>query len=592
MAGPNPTQTVPPRTWRHRAASAGVIAILAAVLGAPAVAAEPAGTLVLNAGAALTMSATVQATVATSDGSAPTEVRLANSGTVVDGVLEDGETRPWAAVLAWSLDATPCPCGDGQRTVWAQWRTADGPWSATVSDTITLDRTAPTGTVVIDGGAATFGDPWAWHNHGIVLPSVRLTVTVSDAGPALPPGAWAVSRDGVRWEQHPLTAYGTYEHEYDLTAGDEQEGVKKVWVKWRDAAGNWSEPATDTIGLQYEYVGRVVVGDGGGYEDSFVVQVRFPVDVLPPEGVDSVWVTSDYEGCDSPPYDDECAARRYPWSSDLVVRWDLRDPAYLGSGREGPRRVMAWWVSTTGRTSNGSQQFFILDREDPVAGPPRPVIVTNSVVGSEPATSAGSSGSRVTASIRWSSGGTGSPIAANRLQQSTNSQAWTTVALSNPKASSATRTLKPTATYRFRVRSADKAGNWSSWTTGPTFRVALKQQTQSAIRYSGTWRTKVRSDASGGSLRYARGRGATAALRFTGRGIAVVAPRSPSGGEMSVYVDGKLVKTVYLYGSTYQARRVVFSRSWASSGTHVIAVVKKYANTDAPIALDAFLVLK
>jgi hypothetical protein len=81
-------------------------------------------------------------------------------------------------------------------------------------------------------------------------------------------------------------------------------------------------------------------------------------------------------------------------------------------------------------------------------------------------------------------------------------------------------------------------------------------------------------------------------LRFTGRGIAVVAPRSPIGGEMSVYIDGRLIKTVYLYGSTYQARRVVFSKSWASSGTHTIAVVKKYANPDAPISLDAFLVLK
>ena len=592
MTGPDRMQTAPSRTWRRWAASAGAVAIFASSLGAPAAAAEPTGDLVLNAGAPLTASASVQAAISTTDGSTPTEVRLANAGTVVDGVLAAGETRGWAVSIAWSLDATPCPCGDGERTVWAQWRTADGPWSAIVSDTIALDRTAPTGTVVIDGGAPTLGDPWAWHNSGITIPSVRLTISVSDVGPSLPPGGWAVSRDGAHWEEHPLAAYGTFDVDYELVWMDVDEGVRTVWVKWRDAAGNWSAPATDTITLRYEYAGRVVVGDGGGYEDGFVVPVRFPVDVLPPEGVDSVWVASDYEGCHNQPYDDECAARRYAWSPDLVVRWDLREPAYLGSRREGYRRVIAWFVSRTGRTSNWSQQGFILDREDPVAGPPRPVIVTNSVVGDSSAISAASSGETVTASIRWSSGGTGSPIAANRLQQSTNGRAWTTVALSTPKASSATRTLSPTATYRFRARSADKAGNWSGWTAGATFRVAMKQQTRSAIRYSGTWRTKVRADASGGSLRYARGRGATATMGFTGRGIAVVAPRSPTGGEMNIYVDGRFIKTVYLYGSTYQPRRVVFSKSWASPGTHTIAIVKKYANPDAPISLDALLVLR
>ena len=71
---------------------------------------------------------------------------------------------------------------------------------------------------------------------------------------------------------------------------------------------------------------------------------------------------------------------------------------------------------------------------------------------------------------------------------------------------------------------------------------------------------------------------ATATMRFTVRSVAVVAPRSSTGGEMNIYVDGKFAKSIYLYGSTYQPRRVVFSTSRTSSGTHTIAVVKKPAS--------------
>ena len=594
MTGRDQIHSKPRRTWRRWAASGGVVAILVASLGRPAVAAEATGALVVDSGAAVTASSTVQAAVTTTDGSMPTEVRLANTATVVDGALADGRPDPWAPSITWSLDAGPCPCGDGERTVWAQWRTADGPWSEIVSDSITLDQTAPTGTVVIDDDAPTMGDPWDWHNNGYTFPSVTLTITVSDAGPNLPPRAWAVSRDGKAWDQRPLDAYGTFEADYELIGSSNvDEGVKKVWVKWQDAAGNWSQPATDTITLRYEQAGRVVVGDGGGYEDSLVVPVRFPVDVVPPEGVASVWVSSDYAGCDVQPYDRECMARRYAWSPDLVINWDLRVVAYGGSTREGYRRVIAWFVSQTGRVSQWTGQGFIIDREEPVAGPPRPVIATNSVVGgTSSSSSATATSSRVTASIRWSSRGTGSPIAANRLQQSTNRAAWATVVLTKPTATSATRTLSPNSTYRFRARSRDRAGNWSSWSTGATFKVAAIQQDSAAIRYSGRWHTQVRSDALGGSLRYARAPGARATMRFTGRGVAVVAPRFATGGDMNVYVDGRLVKMVYLYGSTYQPRRVVFSTSWATSGTHTIAVVKKYPNPDAPIALDALVVLK
>ena len=90
VTGRDQIHTTPQRTWRRWAASGGLVAILVASLGRPAVAAEAAGGLVLDSGAALTASSTVQAAIATTDGSTPTDVRLANSATVVDGALADG----------------------------------------------------------------------------------------------------------------------------------------------------------------------------------------------------------------------------------------------------------------------------------------------------------------------------------------------------------------------------------------------------------------------------------------------------------------------------------------------------------------------
>lgn len=572
------------RVWRRCAAVVGAFALVLALPSSAPITRAGEDSLVIDGGALLTASSSVAASITPGDGSAPAQVRLANDGSTAGGELVDGQTIPWAASIPWSLDAAPCPCADGELTVWAQWRTADGPWSAVVSDSITVDRTGPTGTVVINGGDPTIGDPWNWVNHGYTLPMAHLSMSVTDAGPNLPPRAWAVSRDGSTWEQYPLAAYGPYEVDYDLLGSNDAEGVRTVWVKWEDAAGNWSAPATDTIVLKYQEAGRVVVGDGGGYEDTLVVPVRFPVDVMPPEGVKSVWVSSDYLGCDMPPYD--CSAKEYAWTPGMVISWDLRNTAYLGSTRLGYRRVVAWFVSTTGRTTEVALQGFILDKTPAVSGPPRPVFATNSVVADTSTTS------HVTASIRWTAAGTGSPVAASRLQRSASGGAWKPVTLATKAATSATVSLAQKAAYRFRSRALDKAGNWSTWTTGATFTVAARQQNASSIVYTGRWHTVTRADASGRSLVTATAKGARATTTFTGRSVAVVAPRSPNGGEFDVFVDGRFVKTVYLYGSAYQPRRVVFATSWASAATHRISIVKKYAETSAPISLDAILVLR
>ena len=140
---------------------------------------------------------------------------------------------------------------------------------------------------------------------------------------------------------------------------------------------------------------------------------------------------------------------------------------------------------------------------------------------------------------------------------------------------------------QYRVRAAYTSGTTSTWQKTASYSMQVIQENDSRITYSGSWRTDASSDALGGHLRSTGTQGAFAKFTFTGRAFAWIAPRS-AGSNASVYVDGKLLKTVILAG-TNEPRRVDFSVAWKSAGQHTVKIVKKYVTNRLPI--DAFLVL-
>jgi hypothetical protein len=190
---------------------------------------DPAGTITLNAGAALTTSPNVTAAVPATDtgGSGVSLVRLSNSSTVSGGVLTTGTSFVYTTPIAWTLSA-----GDGTKTVYAQWRDSAGNWSAVDSDTITLDATAPTGTVQINGGAAE-----------TTTANVTLTLTTND-GTGTGTTQVLISNSSSFTGATPVPYAAT--KPWTLTAGN---GTKTVYVKFIDAAGNVSAAAQDTITL-------------------------------------------------------------------------------------------------------------------------------------------------------------------------------------------------------------------------------------------------------------------------------------------------------------------------------------------------------
>lgn len=86
-------------------------------------------------------------------------------------------------------------------------------------------------------------------------------------------------------------------------------------------------------------------------------------------------------------------------------------------------------------------------------------------------------------------------------------------------------------------------------------------------------------------------RWSTARYTFTGRGIAVVAPRGPGRGRIRIYLDGVYRGTVDTYRSHFLPRLMVFVKAYASTGTHTI-VLRVEGTSGRPVfSLDGFIVL-
>jgi subtilisin family serine protease len=197
-------------------------------------------------------------------------------------------------------------------------------------------------------------------------------------------------------------------------------------------------------------------------------------------------------------------------------------------------------------------------------------------------------GSSVKTRVRWPAGTDDlSGIGSYAVRQSVNGAAWTTVTAATTGLW-VDRPLTFNATYQYRVRAHDHAGNNSAYVDGPVVRPKLYQQTSGTVTYGGTWTTSSYSSASGGSTRYATKSGAWVRFSFTGRAVGVVAPRSPTRGSVKVYVDGVYAGTVSAYRGSGQSRILLLAKNWASSGSHTIKLVLVGTAGHPRFDIDAF----
>jgi thermitase len=240
---------------------------------------------------------------------------------------------------------------------------------------------------------------------------------------------------------------------------------------------------------------------------------------------------------------------------------------------------------TTGKTATGriADAWWALDWLGPLtAAPDSYRFVTGSILGS----------SGIKVKVVWPAAPddmTG--VASYLIQQKKGTGGWSTLA-SATTARSVTRTLAMATAYRFRVRARDVAGNTGPLVEGPTVTARLVQESNSKLRYTGTWYSSRSSAASGGRTRYATRAGASVSYTFTGRGIAVIAPKGPTRGSVKIYVDGSHVKTVSLYRAKTLSRMVIHRAYWAASGAHTVRLVVVGTKGRPRVDLDAFVVLR
>lgn len=172
--------------------------------------AVPAGTFAITYGARFTRSrdVTLRSTI-----TGASEMRFQNAGAVWSAWQNYSPTVAWVLVDR-----------DGTRTVHAEYRTDLG---VTVSktDTIVLDRKAPVvRSVTLNNGAA-------YTNAR----NVKVTTSVDDAA------YMCFSTDSSSWS-------GWYSYRSDMWwTLPSQAGTRRVYVKFKDAAGNISDVASDSI---------------------------------------------------------------------------------------------------------------------------------------------------------------------------------------------------------------------------------------------------------------------------------------------------------------------------------------------------------
>ena len=154
------------------------------------------------------------------------------------------------------------------------------------------------------------------------------------------------------------------------------------------------------------------------------------------------------------------------------------------------------------------------------------------------------------------------------------------------------RTFTTSASYELRVRARDAAGNWSSWALMPAVSTGVAQDTSGSIARSGTWTSVSNSSYSRGTAINARRAGATLTRTFTGRSVAWISAVGPTRGSARVYIDGALVSTVSQYRADPGYRKVVFERSWATSGTHTIRIEVVGTSGHPRVDLDALVVIR
>ena len=181
-------------------------------------------------------------------------------------------------------------------------------------------------------------------------------------------------------------------------------------------------------------------------------------------------------------------------------------------------------------------------------------------------------------------------ISIYEVERSVDGGSWSKVATLGGQTLSYKTSGSTSHSYAFRVRATDGRGLISARVASSAIAPRVLSQSSSSVRYQGDWDGHRSAAAIGGSTLRTSDAGASATLSFSGRQVAWVGPKGPSRGKVKVYVDGAYVTTVNQYASESSSRRVLFTRTLASGGTHTLRLVNLATAGHRRAEVDAFIV--
>jgi subtilisin len=221
-----------------------------------------------------------------------------------------------------------------------------------------------------------------------------------------------------------------------------------------------------------------------------------------------------------------------------------------------------------------------LDETAPAVGTPRESFVVPSTV-----TTGGAS-----IATSWTASDTGSGVVSSSIGERRDGGSWTSLGTVGSTVRSRTMRLPSGVLVQHRVRSADRAGNVSDDTEGPSIKLRTYSEGTSHATWSSGWTTTSISGALGGKVRYATAAGSSVTFRFDGRAAGWISRTSSTRGNARVYIDGTHVATLSLNTSTASAR-LVFARN-VTLGSHTMRIVVLGTSGRPRVDVDGFVVLQ
>ncbi|MCM2314526.1 MAG: dockerin type I domain-containing protein [Thermoanaerobaculia bacterium] len=260
--------------------------------------------------------------------------------------IPSADDPQWVAVTpatSFSGEATDWPLVPGPNTIYAWFKDPEGNVSAAATIDVLFDQSPPVVSIVLNGDAAyTRTRTVVMHvtaSDNDVLDSMTASVV-----PTLPTNQWRYLYSRVsssEYDETKLLAYG--------------DGPQPLYVWYRDAAGNLSEPATDTIILDTTYpTGTVAINPAGAYTTS--PDVTLDLQANDANGITSIYVSN---------------VATYPGSS--APEWIAVDPAvdFAEAGHpwslepgDGPKTVTVWYRDIAGNPKAFNASI-VLDQNPP-----------------------------------------------------------------------------------------------------------------------------------------------------------------------------------------------------------------------------------